>query len=61
MKKKFVEDPQIEPTPKAPKPSFQVSPKAINASNEPAPNGKVLSSFESSLEEFDQLYQDLAK
>jgi hypothetical protein len=61
MKKKFVEDQQSEPTPKAPKPSHQVSPKAINVSNEPAPTGKVLSSFESSLEEFDQLYQELAK
>ena len=61
MKKKFVEDPQIEPTPKAQKPSFQVSPKAINVSNDPAPTGKVLSSFESSLEEFDQLYQEFAK
>jgi hypothetical protein len=61
MKKKFVEDPQSEPISKAQKPSHQVSPKAINDSNEPAPTGKVLSSFESSLEEFDQLYQELAK
>ena len=61
MKKKFVENPQSEPTPKAPKPSHQVSPKAINVLNELAPTGKALSSFESSLEEFDQLYQELAK
>ena len=61
MNKKLVKNPQIESTPKAPKPIIQEGSKNINVSNEHAPTGKVLSSFKSSLEEFDQLYQELAK
>ena len=61
MNKKLVENLQIKPTPKAPKPNIQDGLKAINVSNEHSPTGKVLSSFKSSLEEFDQLYQELAK